>query len=84
MKAEFIREVYRDKCGHRKLWKVGDDFIMTSAFYTTDHGLETFVFRAKPDGEIVDFEDLEGSFIGDLDHQRAIDGYVESLKGELK
>lgn len=40
-----------------------------------DHGgPETFVFAADESGKITNFMDLEGSFRGDMDHDRALRG----------
>lgn len=50
-------------------------FVVTSAVQLP-FGLpaETLVFAADSDGAITSFTDLEGSFRGGLDHERAIRG----------
>lgn len=59
----------------QKLWKVGRDYIVTVA---TIENSSTFVFLATRNGYIVDpYNSL--SFIGTLDHLKAIDDYVASL-----
>lgn len=65
--------------GTRWLWEVGDHFVITSAVTVPYSGPETYVFRASPDGEILSWRELDGSFRGGLNHDTAIAGYVESL-----
>lgn len=84
MRAEFVKDVETSNGTSRKLWKVGDGFVVTSGLTSIFSGPETLVFKSCPDGYVEDFIELEGSFVGDIDHQRAINGYVLSLKEELK
>lgn len=48
--------------------------VATEACVTIDHGPETYVFAADEKGQIADWLDLPGSFIGSLDHERAMRG----------
>jgi hypothetical protein len=85
MEAELIRKVNPDARGDQKLWKlsepyVSDDvtceYVLTSA--VDGHGiLETFVFPANEDGRVIDWGELEGSYQGDTNHDRAIKGFCE-------
>jgi hypothetical protein len=50
------------------------DFVVVSAAVTPDHGPETYIFGADKDGEILDWSELDGSFVGGLDHERALKG----------
>jgi len=72
----------------RKLWKItvaGFDphYVITSAAHVSigpyDEGEETFVFPSNSDGDFVSWSELPGSFKGELDHTRAIQGYLRSL-----
>lgn len=38
---------------------------------------ETFIFPSDPEGNVLDWGELEGSFQGGLDHEEAINGLVE-------
>jgi len=63
----------------QKLWRVTDGdsahYVVTSAVYAMFSGPETYVFPADDNGVITDWGELEGSFQGALDHERAIAGY---------
>lgn len=52
----------------------GYKYVVVSAANTFDHGPETYIFGADRDGEITDWNELEGSFVGGLDHERALEG----------
>lgn len=51
------------------------DHVVTSAV-SAYSGPETYVFPANSDGEIVDWGELDGSFRGSFDHEKAIAGFV--------
>ena len=72
----------------QRLWRLsspihdGDlhdlQFIVTSAsILTYRNEPETYVFGAWADGKIRDWLELEGSFRGALDHDRALRGFLE-------
>lgn len=94
MKAEFVKILDGPTLFHcQKLWKVGDEFIVTSTIDVGDPVIpETCVFHADKNGKIEDwtipegnFHDdfkLAGSFSGGFDHERAINGYAASLENE--
>lgn len=55
----------------------GDDaksteYVVASATNVMFSGPETYLFAASPDGEILDWLELPGSFRGGLDHERAL------------
>lgn len=50
----------------------GHDNVIVSAVVATFSGPETYIFAATRDGECVDFGELDGSFRGGLDHERAL------------
>lgn len=80
MKAELVRDL-AGFSGTAKLWRVDGGehcFVITSAAITYS-GPETYVFPANESGDVTDWGELEGSFRGDPDHDRAINDYVESL-----
>lgn len=81
MQAEFIKDVNPENNGDQKLWKVGDHYVVTSALDAAFDTMrpETYVFRSDSEGVITEWGELAGSFQGDMDHERAIDGYVGSL-----
>lgn len=72
--------------GKRVLWSLSQpmthDYItfthvISSAVVTMDHGPETYLFSCDGDGEVLSWVELPGSFTGSLDHQRAMDGFLE-------
>lgn len=50
------------------------EYVVVSAANVPYSGPETYIFQADKDGEITDWSELDGSFSGDLDHQRALSG----------
>ncbi len=52
------------------------DHIVTSAASVPYSGPETYVFAATPGGVIKCWTELPGSFRGDLDHDRALVGFL--------
>jgi hypothetical protein len=67
----------------QKLWRVdtpdGQRFVITSAACVMGRP-ETYVFPANEDGAVTNWLEADGSFAGDLDHDRAIAGYCEYLE----
>ena len=49
-------------------------FVIVSATNALFSGPETYIFAASPEGGIVSWVELEGSFRGDLDHEKALRG----------
>ncbi len=47
-------------------------YIIVSAAIVPSSGPETFIFPADSDGNVLSFDELEGSFKGDLDHEQAL------------
>lgn len=98
MEATFVRDMPTIRTGAtQKLWKLtepytvrgwGDEpdqtteYVITSAVNALFSGPETYVFPANKQGEVIDFCEIDGSFRGDLDHDRAIEGLVDSTEGE--
>jgi hypothetical protein len=82
--ATFVRDVHNDGPASHKLWHVDPpipdyegnptSYVITSAVNASgyDSGPETLIFAADADGNIKDFMDLEGSYRGELNHERAI------------
>lgn len=80
MNAEFVRDI-DGFTGTAKLWRVdppvkfGDEksrYVITSATVAMFSGPETYIFPANEDGEILSWLELDGSYRGGLDHDRAI------------
>lgn len=49
-------------------------YVVTSAIVAIFSGPETYIFPADSDGEIIDWAQLNGSYQGELDHEKAILG----------
>lgn len=47
-------------------------YVVVSAVVAMFSGPETFIFPGDADGKIVDWGELDGSFRGGLDHERAL------------
>lgn len=78
MKIKKIREIRDTEKGFDggRLWQIlweteEGNFIVSSASVVQGEP-ETYLFPADPDGTIKDWLELDGSFKGDLDHERAI------------
>lgn len=56
------------------------DFVWVSAVCAIFSGPETFIFPADDNGEVLGWAELEGSFRGGLDHERALRGAGYSLE----
>lgn len=55
--------------------EAGDaEHVIVSAADAFGMGLETFIFPANKDGELLDWGELPGSFKGASDHERALGG----------
>ncbi len=48
------------------------EYVVVSAVDVPFSGPETYIFPANADGEVTDWGEMEGSFRGALDHQRAL------------
>lgn len=57
------------------------EYVVTSAIVAMYSGPETYVFRADADGQVASCLKLDGSYRGDLDHQRAIDRFLAAKGG---
>lgn len=57
--------------------------IVVSAVIAMDTGeAETFIFPAREDGKVISYGEMPGSFRGDLDHERAIEAFIEHYSRE--
>lgn len=57
------------------LWEVlpridGNKYVITSTSSNMITGLETYMFAADEEGNIIDWGELEGSYRGSLDHKK--------------
>ncbi len=96
MKATFVRDLPVTRTGAtQKLWKLDEpyiltdwddnptgttEYVITSAVNALFDGPETYVFPANETGEPTSWGELDGSFRGALDHDRAITGFVAHIK----
>lgn len=76
MKAKFIKNPVGFR-GDARLYRLDEplnnnEFVIVSGI-SNEFGIETFIFGADEEGEISDFTELEGSFKGDIDHERALE-----------
>jgi hypothetical protein len=55
-------------------YKSTTEHVVVSAVRAMFSGPETYIFPADESGEVVNWCELEGSFKGGLDHQRALEG----------
>ena len=55
-----------------KKYEKSTEFVVISAASAMFSGPETYIFPANEEGEVVDWCELEGSFKGGLDHERAL------------
>lgn len=63
-------------CDAEKCVLKGVLYIVSSIATVPYSGEETYLFRANSDGEILAWGELEGSFRGGHDHQKALDEFV--------
>lgn len=54
--------------------KVDAEYVVVSASNVPFSGPETYIFAADEDGKIVRWTELDGSFRGELDHEKALRG----------
>jgi hypothetical protein len=47
-------------------------YVVVSAAITFDQGSETFIFPSDKEGNVTNWGELEGSFRGSLDHEKAL------------
>lgn len=50
------------------------EYVVVSGTVVMYSGRETYIFAANADGRIVDWSELDGSFRGGIDHERALRG----------
>lgn len=48
-------------------------YVVVSAAVSFLEGPETYIFPASPDGDVISWGEMEGSFKGALNHKRAIE-----------
>jgi hypothetical protein len=90
--ATFVRDLpASDWRGTAKLWRLSSphthewfedstvtfDHVITSAANVPFSGPETYVFAANEDGKVVDWNELPGSLREELDHDRALNGFLD-------
>ena len=69
-----VRTLIDSSAGSQKLWKVGDEHIVTSKMEGGFvHG--TYVFHANAGGRITSYAELDGSQKDDVPHEVAIAAY---------
>jgi hypothetical protein len=58
------------------------DYVIISAVYADFTGPETYMFPANENAEVLSWGELDGSFRGGLDHEKALQnaGYTEITK----
>lgn len=56
------------------------EYVIVSAAVVMFTGPETYIFPSNKDGDIVDWGEMDGSYRGDLNHQRAIENAGWELK----
>lgn len=56
------------------------EYVVVSGVYVPGSGDETYIFAADEAGNVLAWNELDGSFRGYIDHERAINGLIESLK----
>lgn len=64
----------------QKLWELKEDtpdgvvtsYVVTSSVFFCYTGSETLIFPSDEKGDITSFTDLEGSYRGGLDHEKAL------------
>lgn len=76
MKAKFINNLSGFR-GDARLYRLdepldGNEFVIVSGI-SNEFGIETYIFGANEEAEITDWAELEGSFQGDIDHERALE-----------
>lgn len=75
LKAEYIKTVRDDRHVNQRLYKCSGEpatlpeYVIVSAAVLAN---ETYIFKANSNGEVVSWSDLNGSFHGALDHERAL------------
>lgn len=76
MKATFIKDL---DCftGEGKMYRLdppldGNEFVAVSAANVIFSGPETYIFPCDENGNVTSWGELEGSFRGSLDHEKAI------------
>ena len=88
--AEFVTDCPKWK-GDARLYQLSEpvdtyvgttEYVVVSAVDVPYSGPETYVFAASKDGEATSWSELDGSFEGALDHDRALDGFLAYTNGE--
>ena len=55
-------------------YKSSTNFVIVSAAHVMFTGPETYIFPASEQGEVLSWSELDGSYRGGLDHERALEG----------
>lgn len=86
--AKFIKQLDGTWTGDARLYKVEPpmedysgnkyDYVIVSATYAPFSGPETYIFPANEEGDVLSWEEMEGSFKGEEDHEQALNeaGYA--------
>ncbi len=83
--ATFIKKIDNDT-SDQKLYKMnppldGCEYVVVSGVNAMGTGPETYIFGADSKGKIRDWDELDGSFRGSIDHEQALQdaGYGTAL-----
>lgn len=101
VKATFLQD-FDGSQAHQKLWKLSEPvkyedekvtkYVVTSAVYAYS-GPETYIFACDHKGEIICWSQMDGSFRGEMNHERAIidagwecrnPGMIENIKHRIR
>jgi len=72
MKYNSYEETNREYEGQYEDFEKEAKYVVVSAAHVTFSGSETYIFPSDEDGNVVDLGELNGSFRGALDHERAL------------
>lgn len=75
--ATFLGNVNPDAYGDQKLYRTeppleGNEHVVVSAVNAFGMGEETYIFPADSEGAVTNWLELDGSFRGSADHERAL------------
>ena len=71
--AEFVTDLAGDARLYKVKPKMGKfTYVVVSAAVVPFSGPETYIFGANKDGEVTEWGELDGSYRGGLDHDRAL------------
>ena len=76
--ATYIKDSNDNMSGDARLYRLdpphdGEDLVIVSGI-DNGHRHETYIFPANEQGQVTDWLELEGSFQGSIDHDKALRG----------